>query len=248
MSERLKTGIDEQLRASCGEIDTIVQRLRDHAVELERQAETHTTDPVRLSTGDIGALRHDALKAIKAVASKRQTAVTTNIEPEIIVSPATQEGTVATRLAVGSRVVVESLRLEGKVVATHERKAEVDVQGKRLHVRLDDVRIISAHPEVDGGGITIDIERSVEPLDDLNVIGCTVDEALLRTEKFLDQAIVQEQRQLRIIHGHGTGRLRRSITTLLEQHPSVARFKLATPEHGGGGVHRHRAKGLTVGH
>ena len=236
VSERLKNGIDEQLRASSGEIDTIIQRLRDHVVELERQAETHTTDPVRLSTGDIGALRHGALKAIKTVASKTPATVTTNIEPDIMVSPATQEGAVVTPLAVGTYVVVESLRLEGKVVATHAREAEVDVQGKRLHVRLDDIRIISARPEVDGGGITIDIERSAEPLNDLNVIGCTVDEALLRTEKFLDQAIVQEQRQLRIIHGHGTGRLRRSITTLLEKHPSVASFKLATPEHGGGGV------------
>ena len=234
--ERLKTGIDDQLRVSCREIDAIVERLRDRASELERQAETRAADRPRLSTGDIGTLRRDALDAVDAVATKTQIAVTTDADPETAESPATQERAVATPPVVGSRVVVESLSLEGNVVATHEREAEVEVRGKRLRVRFDDVRVIAAHPEVAGGGVTVDIERSAEPLDDLNVIGCTVDEALSRAEKFLDRAVVQEQRQLRVIHGHGTGQLRRAIAGLLEKHPLVARFEPAPPEHGGGGV------------
>ena len=64
----------------------------------------------------------------------------------------------------------------------------------------------------------------------------TVDEALARADKYLDRALVQEKRQLRVIHGHGTGRLRRAIESFLGEHPLVARFEPASPEHGGSGV------------
>ena len=42
--------------------------------------------------------------------------------------------------------------------------------------------------------------------------------------------------RLRVIHGHGTGQLRRAIAGLLDEHPQVAKFEAAAPEHGGRGV------------
>jgi DNA mismatch repair protein MutS2 len=41
---------------------------------------------------------------------------------------------------------------------------------------------------------------------------------------------------VRVIHGHGTGQLRRALAGFLQQHPLVARFTAAPPEQGGGGV------------
>jgi DNA mismatch repair protein MutS2 len=71
---------------------------------------------------------------------------------------------------------------------------------------------------------------------DLNVIGHTVDEALDRVERFLDEALLADTRTLRIIHGHGTGQLRRAVAEYLRQHPLVASYGPAQHEHGGGGV------------
>jgi len=71
---------------------------------------------------------------------------------------------------------------------------------------------------------------------ELNLVGCTVDEALSRAEKFLDDAVIAERRTVRVVHGHGTGQLRRAIAGWLEEHPMVARFAPADPAHGGGGV------------
>jgi DNA mismatch repair protein MutS2 len=71
---------------------------------------------------------------------------------------------------------------------------------------------------------------------DLNVIGCSVDEALSRTDKFLDEAILAEVRTVRVIHGHGTGQLRRALAEYLQVHPQVDRIGAARPEHGGAGV------------
>ena len=71
---------------------------------------------------------------------------------------------------------------------------------------------------------------------DLNVIGCTVEEALARTERFLDETLLGDQRTIRVIHGYGTGQLRRAIAEYLKNHPLVANYQPAAPEKGGGGV------------
>ena len=71
---------------------------------------------------------------------------------------------------------------------------------------------------------------------DLNVIGCTVDEAIARAERFLDETLLGDHRVVRFIHGYGTGQLKRAIAVFLQQHPLVERFATAPPEQGGGGV------------
>jgi DNA mismatch repair protein MutS2 len=73
-------------------------------------------------------------------------------------------------------------------------------------------------------------------LTELNLIGCSVDEALSRTEKFLDDSMISEMRSVRLIHGYGTGQLRRAIAGFLQTLPFVANFNAAPPEQGGGGV------------
>ena len=73
-------------------------------------------------------------------------------------------------------------------------------------------------------------------LSELNVIGCTVDEALARAGRFLDDSTVTDQHSLRIIHGHGTGQLRRAVASFLKEHPLVAHFEAAPMDQGGGGV------------
>jgi DNA mismatch repair protein MutS2 len=73
-------------------------------------------------------------------------------------------------------------------------------------------------------------------LSELNVIGLTVDQALERAERFLDETLVTDQRTVRLIHGHGTGRLQKAIAGFLKSHPLVANFHAAPLEQGGGGV------------
>jgi DNA mismatch repair protein MutS2 len=84
--------------------------------------------------------------------------------------------------------------------------------------------------------ININLQPREGTLSELNVIGCTVDEALTRLEKFLDDATVTDQRELRIVHGFGTGQLRRAITAFLDEHPLVASHQAAPHNQGGGGA------------
>jgi len=71
---------------------------------------------------------------------------------------------------------------------------------------------------------------------EINLIGCSVDEALTRLDRFLDDLLLSDEREVRIIHGFGTGQLRRSIGEYLERHPLIAAHRAAPQEHGGGGV------------
>ena len=52
----------------------------------------------------------------------------------------------------------------------------------------------------------------------------------------LDETMLTDRREVRIIHGHGTGQLRRALTAFFKEHPLVASVELARTEHGGGGV------------
>jgi DNA mismatch repair protein MutS2 len=114
------------------------------------------------------------------------------------------------------------------------------VRGKRLRARVDDLRVVAAGgvpaPERARVHVNVDLQPREGSLTELNVIGCRVDEALTRTEKFLDEALLTELRSVRLIHGYGTGQLQRAIAGYLQSHPLVAHFAPAPPEQGGGGV------------
>ena len=74
------------------------------------------------------------------------------------------------------------------------------------------------------------------PDAELNLIGRTTDEAADETDKFLDEAFLHGLARVRIIHGHGTGALRRAVAQLLQGHPHVASFAPAPPDQGGAGA------------
>jgi DNA mismatch repair protein MutS2 len=65
------------------------------------------------------------------------------------------------------------------------------------------------------------------------LIGSTVDEAVDRAEKFLDQALLADERRVRVVHGHGTGRLRDALRKYFREHPLVASATPAADNEGG---------------
>jgi len=71
---------------------------------------------------------------------------------------------------------------------------------------------------------------------ELDLRGVTVEEALDQTGKYLDDAVLAGLNQVRIIHGKGTGALRRAVRELLGSHPQVKEFFLADIRQGGSGA------------
>ncbi|HKQ61348.1 MAG TPA: Smr/MutS family protein, partial [Candidatus Polarisedimenticolaceae bacterium] len=71
---------------------------------------------------------------------------------------------------------------------------------------------------------------------ELMLVGKTVDEALAELDKTLDRAALAGKAELRVIHGHGTGRLRRAVREFLARHPHVAAHRAGGANEGGDGA------------
>jgi DNA mismatch repair protein MutS2 len=113
----------------------------------------------------------------------------------------------AAPLAVGSRVRVESLGVTGQVMTLSGTDAEVAVGGKRLRVPQAELTAIARRPPP-GRRRSKGPARGSRPVPaEINLVGLTVDEALPRVDKLLDDAALSDRRELRVIHGFGAGRL-----------------------------------------
>jgi DNA mismatch repair protein MutS2 len=233
---RLNEELEAQMRQARREIDDVIANLKAKADAASRQA---------LSTGDAGAMRADARKAVESVVERTEAQAHGDGSGRPVLPdnasrlvPDHASGPVSPRTpAVGDRVVVGGIGLEGIVTSVHDGSAEVDVRGKRMRTNVRDLRFIApataSAPKVD---VHVELQPREAGATDLNVIGCSVDEALARAERFLDESLLTDQRVVRLIHGYGTGQLKRALTGFLLQHPLVARIATAPPEQGGGGV------------
>jgi DNA mismatch repair protein MutS2 len=228
---RMDERIEERMREARREIDAIVERLRVRTETMAAQAERSAARLV--PTGQTGGARAEARAAIDSISDRLRRSLDTGRDTDQVFPAAAAAASPPP--AVGDRVLVGALRLEGIVQALHDRDAEVDVRGKRLRARLDDLRVVA--PAAPGTvRVNVDLQPRTGSLTELNVIGCNVDEALSRAEKFLDDAVVGEHRTVRVIHGYGTGQLRRALAGFLQTHPLVSHFASAPADQGGGGV------------
>jgi len=229
-NRRLNERLDEQVRAARREIDVVIEGLKARAAEMTAQAARQVAHTI--STGDAGAARSEARAAVDKLIDR--------VKDGVGAEPPRTDSAPAAPVTAGVRVAVGGLGLEGTVLHVNDGQAEVDVRGKRLRAPVKDLRVLAAAPGARAAAASVKVSVDLQPrgasLSDLNVIGCTVDEALSRAEKFLDETTVTDQRTVRLIHGHGTGQLRRALAEFLKGHPLVARFELAPPDQGGGGV------------
>ena len=72
--------------------------------------------------------------------------------------------------------------------------------------------------------------------DELNLIGSRVEPALDRLDQYLDRALLSNHPKVRVIHGHGTGRLRQAVREHLNQHFAVACHSPGSAGEGGNGA------------
>ena len=236
---RLDERIDARLRDARKEIDAVVAALKARTDAMAADAERRAAPRMVIPTGETGAARAEARAAVDAIGQRLRT--TGGEEPQAAPPAAVAAPEIRGRApAIGDRVKVGGLGLEGIVQALHDRDAEIDVRGKRLRARVDELRVLV--PAAAGPAqpakvrVNVELQPRTGSLTELNVIGCHVDEALSRTEKFLDEALMSELRSVRLIHGYGTGQLRRAIAQFLHDHKLVENFASAPPEQGGGGV------------
>jgi DNA mismatch repair protein MutS2 len=151
------------------------------------------------------------------------------------------------RLHEGMEVLVRSLSKVGKVVEIRERKVEVQLGRTVFTVGRDELLVRSradaaAPREPKRAGPRRETERGRGPDEaaaanvELSLIGKRVDEALDELDKYLDSATLAGHGQVRVIHGHGTGRLRDAVREFLRSHVHVREIRAGRPNEGGNGA------------
>ena len=145
-------------------------------------------------------------------------------------------------LKVGERVRIGSLRSTGILTDVKELHSRVEVLTDKAKVKAPLSEIAQALDEDDEKGRGIPkgpllLKGAVEePSSQLNVIGLTVEDALPKVDKFIDQALLHGLERVEIIHGVGSGRLRDGIGRYLNGHRAVKSLSSGATTKGGRGV------------
>ncbi len=144
---------------------------------------------------------------------------------------------------IGTRVKVLSLNLEGTVSTKPNAKGDLFVQMGilRSQVNISDLDIIN-EPAADitsnakTGAGKIKMSKSLSISQEINLIGLTVDEAMVELDKYLDDAYLSKIPQVRIVHGKGTGALRSAVHAKLKKTSYIKEFRLGVFGEGETGV------------
>jgi len=144
-------------------------------------------------------------------------------------------------LAPGARVRIAGVEREGELLAVHPTTAEVQFGALRMSVALRDVTAISAseappdRPVRTTGTVTLADAPGGSPTE-LDLRGERAEDAIEALERRLDRALRDGAPWVRVVHGHGTGALKRAVREHLRGHPAVARSRPGERDEGGDGV------------
>ena len=137
--------------------------------------------------------------------------------------------------APGARVRLRGSTAVGTVSQVLGDRLEVRIGSKRVWVATADCEEVAEPADATPGAAVVVTEAAGAP-DELRLLGLTAEQAREELERFLDRALLGGTRRVRVVHGHGSGTLRRMVREVLEHHPAVARFAHPSQQRGGTGV------------
>jgi DNA mismatch repair protein MutS2 len=229
--KRLNERLDERLRQARRDVDAVIEELKEKSEALAEKASLRAA----INTGESGAVRSEARAKIDQIVEDLR-------HPSGNPDSAGGGGKPLGLPEVGAKVSV-GMGLEGVVVSIDGNQAEIDVRGKRMRAKVKELRVISGPQGTPKGvppparvRVSVDLKPREGMLSELNVIGMKVDEAIDRVARFLDDTLVTDVQEVRIVHGHGTGQLRKGLHAYLKTNPLVQKYYPAPENQGGGGA------------
>jgi len=214
-----------------GEVARLTADIQDRSLraQLEKQSGRRMAKLGSDARAEVDAAVVDALASSQQDLGVGAEVAATGVPPE--------------QLVAGMRVHVRGFK-QAVVFRRHDgRIAEVEAGPLRMKVPIADILGIEAEASAAKQnsaapqrprGITVRTQPSDEPPgEEINVIGCTVEEATRRVDKFIDEAAIAGRPSVRIVHGHGTGALRRGLAEFLSAHPLVSKVRHEAEDRGG---------------
>jgi DNA mismatch repair protein MutS2 len=222
----LQQDVEQQVEQLQGEREQLPKELAHERDLLRRRAQRRLDEALaRLDEAiahqeKIGRRQRQRIREEALAFDERPTEVGDDAPPE---------------LELGAHVKILSLSRGGTVSAIRGTQAQVMVDGKRLWVATSDLA-----PD-DGAGsplpnATVEVTSDQRTGSELVLLGMDSERAREELERFLDQALADGPSRVRVVHGHGTGVLRRTVAEVCRSHPAVRSFRHPPQHLGGTGV------------
>ena len=239
-AEGLRADLDHRLNALAAESAHLREEARTRIRRELREAERLLERTRR----EVEAARLDQARADL----ERARAAVEAIAPTPAVAPAPRRAPDEPIVPVAPRVTVwlRGISLPGEALSEPDDRGEFDVQlgALRTRVRLEQVERTAAAGAAREGrepvearvGGTAMYAPAVAVGEEIEVRGQRIDEAIPRLEEYIDLAARAGRARVRLVHGKGTGTLRRAVRELLEHHPLVTAFESGQRTEGGDGV------------
>ncbi len=128
------------------------------------------------------------------------------------------------KLSPGDTVYDRLFRKQGILLEIDHKSAILDVEGKRISSHIDRLTRIEAREITKKPSRNIEVTIIEDNSREVNLLGKRVEESLDLLDKFLDRAYVSNLEEVRIIHGYGTGTLKKAVSEFLSGHPQVKNF------------------------
>ena len=228
--ERLNRSRDRVLQEANQQAAAILKEAKDLADEticnFHKYGKTHM---------DASAMEKDREKIRKKMA-KAQSKSSIQKKEQI-------NHNVPKKLRLGDSVKILSMNLKGTVHTLPDAKGNLFVQAGilRYQTNIRDLILVNddATPAVHNtktGAGKLKMSKSLSVSPEINLIGKTVDEALMELDKYLDDAYLAHLKSVRIVHGKGTGALRKAVQGHLKRQKYVKAFHLGEFGEGDAGV------------
>ncbi len=147
----------------------------------------------------------------------------------------TESGETAKAFQIGDSVLIKGTMLAGEVREKSNEKGELLVEVNGLKMRVHESELVeTSRTAVRKSDATVEVRSAIATKVDIR--GMRPYEIQVSVEKFLDEAYLGGLKQVEIVHGTGTGSLRRAVADLLKVHPFVGSFRSGELGEGGQGV------------
>lgn len=210
----------------------------EEAEEILRQANVTVERTIR-EIKESQAQREVIQAAKRDLAAQYEEVKRVKVEELAEAVPAEEEETdVSATIALGDYAKWDKIGSSGTVISEPDKQGRVMLQTGTAKVRvpLTELRKISRKEKPPTGFVNIRVERPEVYKSEVDLRGMRAEEAKEVVDRFLDEAMMAGFKEIRVIHGKGTGSLRKNIGAFLREHPRVLNTRLGNWNEGDSGV------------
>lgn len=229
-NDKLEERKEKMIRQASEEARRILQEAKDYADQTMRDFRKFGKE--NISAADLEKSREQLRKKMSGV------------EKNLSMKPAAKTGNLQAKdLHLGDSIRVLSLNIKGTVSSLPDSKGNLFVQMgiMRSKVNIKDLELVDevtistpGLSRTSAGKIKMSKSKSVGI--EINLLGKTVDEAIAELDKYLDDAYLAHMPSVRVVHGKGTGALRKGVHTYLKKQKHVKSYRLGEFGEGDAGV------------